>query len=40
MKFNNFNVPPIIFLYLNKKAKMGKTDSGDELYNIAHNSAY
>lgn len=39
MKFN-ISEPPIIFFYLNNNAKMGKTDSGDELHNGASSAAY
>jgi len=41
MKFNEVNVPPILFLHLNKKVKLKwLVDSGDELHNTASNAAY
>jgi hypothetical protein len=41
MKLNKVNIPPILFLHLNKKVKSEwLVDSGDELYNTASNAAY
>jgi hypothetical protein len=38
MEFNNITAPPIIFLYLNKKAETGLGGSqGEELYNVTSN---
>jgi hypothetical protein len=39
MKLNNISAPPIIVLYISNIAKVGKTDSGDELHNVASSAA-
>jgi hypothetical protein len=41
MKFNNFNVPPVFFLFYIKKLKLERlADRREELYNVVSNATY
>jgi hypothetical protein len=43
MKFNNFSVLPILIFCIQinkKKNEIGKTESRDDLYNVASKAAY